>query len=86
MQKNEKESKNDRNRIARKNKKKVCNFCLNKAENIDYKDIPKLKRFMTERAKIMPRRVTGVCSSHQRKLTIAIKRARHIALLPYINE
>lgn len=67
----------------RKGRKKVCAFCVDKVETIDYKDVTKLKRFVSERAKILPRRVTGTCAKHQRELTTAIKRARHIALLPY---
>lgn len=77
--------KNERN-IVRKHKKKVCNFCVNKSEAIDYKDVQKLRKFISDRAKILPRRVTGVCASHQRELTIAIKRARQLALLPYVSE
>ncbi len=68
---------------ARKSRKKVCSFCVEKVETIDYKDVTKLKRFVSERAKILPRRVTGTCAKHQRELTTAIKRARHLALLPY---
>ncbi len=67
----------------RKGRKKVCVFCVEKAQEIDYKDVTKLKRFVSERAKILPRRVTGTCAKHQRELTTAIKRARHLALLPY---
>lgn len=74
--------KSDR-RGMRKGRKKVCSFCVEKVETIDYKDIPRLKRFISERAKILPRRVTGTCAYHQRALTTAIKKARHIALLPY---
>lgn len=74
--------KNDR-RGGRKGRKKVCSFCVEKVETIDYKDVPRLKRFISERAKILPRRVTGTCAYHQRQLTSAIKRARHVALLPY---
>ncbi len=70
----------------RKGRKKVCAFCLDKVDYIDYKDISKLRKYITERAKIVPRRVTGTCASHQRKLTIAIKRARHMALIPYISD
>lgn len=73
-------------RPARKPRKKVCAFCVDKAEFIDFKDVAKLRRFMSERAKIVPRRVTGTCARHQRELTTAIKRARHIALLPYVSE
>ena len=68
---------------GRKARKKVCGFCVDKVENIDYKDIARLRRYMSERGKILPRRVTGTCARHQRELTGAIKRARHLALLPY---
>ena len=67
---------------GRKARKKVCGFCVDKVENIDYKDIARLRRYMSERGKILPRRVTGTCARHQRELTVAIKRARHLALLP----
>ena len=70
----------------RKSRKKVCAFCVDKVETIDYKDIAKLRRYMSERAKIVPRRVTGTCAHHQRELTVAIKRARHLALLPYVSD
>lgn len=65
--------------------KKVCAFCAEKAEYIDYKDVAKLRKYVTERGKIVPRRVTGTCAYHQRHLTTAIKRARYVALLPYTN-
>ena len=68
---------------GRKARKKVCGFCVDKVENIDYKDIARLRRYMSERGKILPRHVTGTCARHQRELTVAIKRARHLALLPY---
>ena len=68
---------------GRKARKKVCGFCVDKVENIDYKDIARLRRYMSERGKILPRRVTGTCARHQRELTVAINRARHLALLPY---
>ena len=68
---------------GRKARKKVCGFCVDKVENIAYKDIARLRRYMSERGKILPRRVTGTCARHQRELTVAIKRARHLALLPY---
>lgn len=71
---------------GRKGRKKVCAFCVDRCENIDYKDTAKLRKFISERAKILPRRVTGTCASHQRELTTAIKRARHIALLPYVSD
>ena len=67
-------------------RKKVCVFCGKENNEIDYKDVAKLKKCMTERAKILPRRVTGTCAFHQRELTTAIKRARHIALLPYVSD
>ena len=72
--------------MRRKARKKVCMFCVDRVEKIDYKDINKLKKCMTERSKILPRRVTGTCAFHQRELTVAIKRARHIALLPYVSD
>ncbi len=71
---------------GRKGRKKVCSFCVDKIYDIDYKDIPRLRKYLSERAKIVPRRVTGTCARHQRQLTQAIKRARHIALLPYVSE
>ncbi|MBC8569749.1 30S ribosomal protein S18 [Zongyangia hominis] len=77
---------NDRPNRGRKGRKKVCEFCVNKVEQIDYKDVPRLRRYLSERAKIVPRRVTGTCARHQRQLTVAIKRARHLALLPYISD
>ena len=61
-------------------------FCVDRVERLDYKDVAKPKKCMTERAKILPRRVTGTCAFHQRELTTAIKRARHIALLPYVSD
>ncbi|MEG1887412.1 MAG: 30S ribosomal protein S18 [Oscillospiraceae bacterium] len=67
----------------RKARKKVCHFCVDNATGIDYKDVVKLRKFVSERGKILPRRVTGTCAAHQREVTAAIKRARYIALLPY---
>ena len=67
-------------------RKKVCAFCVDRAEHIDYKDVAKLRRYLSERGKIVPSRVTGTCAHHQRELTVAIKRARHLALLPYISD
>lgn len=64
-------------------RKKVCNFCVDKMNVIDYKDTNKIKKYISERGKILPRRITGNCAKHQRALTVAIKRARHIALMPY---
>ena len=66
-------------------RKKVCIFCQDKVTEIDYKDIAKLRKFTSERAKILPRRVSGNCALHQRQLTVAIKRAHQMALLPYIS-
>jgi small subunit ribosomal protein S18 len=68
---------------GRRGKKKVCSFCIDKIEQIDYKQADKLRRFITERGKILPRRISGTCARHQRQLTVAIKRAREMALLPY---
>ena len=73
-------------RAGRKPRRKVCNFCVDKVEVIDYKDVARLRRFVSERAKILPRRVTGTCARHQRDLTVAIKRARQIALLPFVSD
>ena len=64
-------------------RKRVCVFCGEKNGEIDYKDVAKLKRYVSERGKILPRRITGNCAKHQRALTVAIKRARHVALMPY---
>ncbi len=73
--------------IARSRKRrKVCQFCADKVEHIDYKDAAKLRRFTSERGKILPCRMTGTCAKHQRQLTTAIKRARIIALLPFVSE
>ena len=73
-------------RGGRKGRRKVCQFCVDKIDSIDYKDVARLRRFMSERAKILPRRVTGTCARHQRDLTVAIKRARQSALLPFVSE
>lgn len=70
----------------KKGKRKACSFCIDKIEWIDYKDAGRLKRFITERGKILPRRITGNCARHQRELTRAIKRSRTIALLPFTSE
>ena len=71
---------------SRKPRRKVCNFCVDHVDQIDYKGIAKLRRFTTERGKILPRRISGTCAKHQRKLTTSIKRARAIALLPFTAE
>ena len=70
-------------RGMRKGRKKVCAFCVDKVEAIDYKDIARLRKYVSERGKILSRRTTGTCARHQRALTVAIKRARTVALLPY---
>ena len=70
----------------RRSRRKVCKFCVDKATRIDYKDVRTLEKFVTERGKIMPRRMSGVCAKHQRDLAIAIKRARIVALLPYVAD
>ena len=71
--------------FSKKPRKKVCAFCVDRVDYIDYKDVGKLRKYISERAKILPRRTTGTCAYHQTQLTTAIKRARHCALLPYVN-
>ena len=71
---------------ANRRRKKVCVFCTEKVEEIDYKDVARLRKFISERAKILPRRVSGTCAKHQRQLTTAIKRARTVAPLPYVSD
>ncbi|MDY6011996.1 30S ribosomal protein S18 [Clostridium sp.] len=70
----------------RRSKRKVCAFCVEKAESIDYKDVSKIRKYVTERGKILPRRISGTCAKHQRQVTESIKRARNIALLPFTTE
>ncbi len=70
----------------RKGRRKVCAFCADKVEHIDYKDVNRLRKFTTERGKIMPRRMSGVCAKHQRELAVAIKRSRQVALMPYVAD
>lgn len=70
----------------RRARKKVCAFCSDKAETIDYKDVAKLRKYVTEKGKILPRRVSGACAKHQRQLTLSIKRSRNIALLPFTTD
>ena len=72
-----------RRRPARR-RKKVCAFCAGKVDVIDYKDVNTVKRYISERGKILPRRITGTCAKHQRALTVAVKRARQLALIPYV--
>ncbi len=71
---------------GRKPRRKVCTFCVDKVQHIDYKDVARLRRFTNERGKILPRRMSGTCAKHQRQLSVAIKRARTIALLPYTTD
>ncbi len=71
---------------GRRPRKRVCAFCIDKIESIDYKDGGKLRKYVTERGKILPRRISGNCAKHQRQLTTAVKRARHMALLPFTAE
>jgi small subunit ribosomal protein S18 len=72
--------------VQRGRRRKVCQFCADKIEHIDYKDTARLNKCLSERAKILPRRITGTCAKHQRQLTAAIKRARQVALLPYVRD
>jgi small subunit ribosomal protein S18 len=75
-----------REKGGRKARRRVCTFCVDHATDIDYKDLGKLRRYINERGKIMPRRISGCCAKHQRQVTEAIKRSRHIALLPFTAE
>ena len=70
----------------RRPKRKSCNFCTDKAVDISYRDVTRLKKYVSERGKIVPRRISGNCAKHQRMLTVAVKRARVIAFLPYVSE
>jgi len=89
---NDRERDRDRDRGDRdsrqqnRKRRKVCQFCVDKVQDIDYKDVNKLRKCISERSKILPRRTTGVCAKHQRRLMVAIKRARQIALLPYVTD
>ena len=78
----------DKSSAPQKNRKrrKVCQFCVDKADSIDYKDTVKLRKYLSERSKILPRRTTGTCAFHQRQLTEAVKRSRQVALLPYVTD
>ena len=76
----------DKRRGGGMRRKKVCQFCADKTERIDYKDVEKLRKYVTERGKILPKRITGTCAMHQREVTTAIKRARIVALLPYVAD
>ena len=84
--KGDKDNASSRRRPVRR-RKKVCVFCADKEHDyIYYKDVNKLKRYVSERGKILPRRITGNCAKHQRALTVAIKRARHVAIMPYTTD
>jgi small subunit ribosomal protein S18 len=83
MSRDFKRSPNPRGRRARR---KVCSLCVDKIESIDYKDVSKLRKFITERGKILPRRISGTCAKHQRTVTESIKRSRNIALLPFTQD
>ncbi len=80
------EQRDARASFRNKRRKKVCAYCADKVDYIDYKDTLRMKKNLSERYKILPRRVTGTCARHQRQLTIAVKRARHLALIPYITD
>ena len=80
------QNKGEKRDFVRRGRKKECYFTKNNIEHIDFKDVELLKKFVTERGKILPRRVTGTSAKYQRKLAIAIKRARHMALLPFVKE
>ena len=80
------ENKEVRRPARGQSRRKVCNFCVEKSEYIDYKDVAKLRKYLAESGKILPRRMTGVCARHQRELAVAIKRARQMALLPYVAD
>ena len=82
----ERENRSERPAREVRRRRKVCQFCADKVESIDYKDTAKLRKFVSDRGKILPRRMTGTCAKHQRQLTEAIKRARQIALLPYVTD
>ena len=83
--KRNKNNDDDFNPRFRKMRKKVCPLCANKDVVLDYKNAEQLKKFVNEKGKILPRRATGACAKHQRDITLAVKRARHIAVLPYTN-
>ena len=82
----DRDNRDSRPRGGRKGRKTVCAFCVDKIQDIDYKDTIRLRRYLSDRGKIVPRRVTGTCARHQRQLTTAIKRARHLAFLPYVSD
>ncbi len=77
---------NTRSFRPNRKRRKVCEFCVGKVDHIDYKDVARLRKFVSERGKINPRRISGTCAKHQRELNNAIKRARQVALLPYVSD
>ncbi len=77
------EDKNVKRPVKKMPRKKVCIFCVEKVDELDYKDVAKLRKFITEKGKILPRRMSGVCAKHQRMVATAVKRARTMALIPY---
>lgn len=77
------EERNIKRPMKKMPKKKVCNFCVEKTDDLDYKDVAKLRKYITEKGKILPRRMSGVCAKHQRVVAQAVKRARVMALIPY---
>ena len=76
----------ERDKNKPRKRRKVCQFCVDKMTHIDYKDTARLRKCLSERSKILPRRATGTCAMHQRQLTEAVKRARQVALLPYVSD
>jgi small subunit ribosomal protein S18 len=86
MARSDKDGNSGKERGMRKPKKRICSFCVDKVAAIDYKETARLRKFITERGKILPRRISGNCAVHQRQLTVAIKRARQIAMLPFTSE
>lgn len=82
----DREQQSPRPNLRMRKKRKVCAFCTEKLNDIDYKDVARIKKFLSERSKILPRRITGNCAKHQRLLTTAVKRSRYIALIPYISD
>lgn len=84
--KKEKSPKSGKGQGMRRAKRKICQFCVDKVASIDYKDVLKLRKYLSEKGKILPRRISGCCAKHQRQLAVSIKRARHIALLPYTTD
>jgi small subunit ribosomal protein S18 len=83
FQKSDKSGSRPRRAGGFRSRRKVCVFCSEKAKDIDYKDVATLRKYISERGKILPRRITGTCAKHQRAITLAVKRARHVALLPF---